>query len=137
MMGSAFAATTTGSSTVKTAASSSVEVAAKITCVGNVVNTREKAIDAAVATYTQAVNSAYSARATALQQAYAQTTLTAVKNSKNATWSDFNKAIKSARSAWVSAKNSAWSQYRTTAVACKAPDGTGDGTNSSYEVVGQ
>lgn len=125
----AFAQTTTTPPTT--------DVTTKITCVGAAVNTRETALDTAMTSYTGSINSAYAARAAALKQAYTQTSLIAVKNAVKTAWSDFNKSVKSSRKTWVTAKNSAWSQYRTAAVACKAPAGTGDGANSGLEVVGQ
>lgn len=129
----AFAQTTTSGKT----ASAPVDTSAKITCVGTAVNTREQAIDTAITAYSQSVNSAYSARAKTLQQAYAQTTSVAVKSAVKAAWSDFAKAIKSARKTWISDRNTAWSQYKKTAAACKAPVGTGDGANSSLDAIGQ
>ena len=120
-----------------TTPTSTANIVAKITCVGGAVNTREQAIDAAMTTHTNAVNAAYSARATALQQAYSFTTLKEVRAGVKTAWSTFNTAIKAAKKDWNTSKNSAWSQYRKTAVACKAPANTGDGVNSSSEVVGQ
>ncbi len=108
----------------------------KISCVGTAVNAREQAIDTAMSTYTQGVNAAYGARATALSQAYSQTTMKSVRSAVKAAWSTFNASVKSARKAWQTARNTAWTQYRTTAVQCKAPAGTGDGVNSSLEASG-
>jgi hypothetical protein len=51
-------------------------------------------------------------------------------------WSTFSASEKSARKAWQASRNTAWTTYRTAAVACKAPAGTGDGANSSLEVAG-
>jgi hypothetical protein len=51
-------------------------------------------------------------------------------------WSTFNSAMKSAQKVWMAARNSAWATYRTAAVACKAPAGTGDGANSGSEASG-
>lgn len=120
-----------------TTPTSTANVAAKITCVGGAVNTREQAIDAAITTQTQSVNSAYTARASALQQAYSLATLKEVRAGVKTAWSTFNTAIKAAKKTWNTSKNTTWSQYRKTAVACKAPANTGDGVNSSSEVIGQ
>ncbi len=114
----------------------SQSVTNKISCVGGAVNTREQAIDTAMTAYTQGINAAYSARATALGQAYSQTTMKEVRSAVKAAWSTFNKSVKSARKAWQAARNTAWTQYRTSAVQCKAPAGTGDGVNSSLEASG-
>jgi len=131
----AFAQTTNSvAGTVAPMTTSSVTT--KIACVGTAVNARETAIDAAMTTFTAADNAAYNARATALQQAYALTTLSAVKAAVKTAWSTFSKSEKTARSAWQTARNSAWATYRTTAVACKAPAGTGDGVDSGLEASG-
>jgi hypothetical protein len=44
--------------------------------------------------------------------------------------------MSTARHGWQTARVGAWAAYRTTAVACKAPAGTGDGSNSSSEASG-
>lgn len=119
------------------AQTTTTDVIAKIACVGAAVNTREQAVDTAMIAYTDSMNSAYSARATALKQAYTQTTLAAVKSAVKTAWSTFNKATKASRKTWQTARNAAWVQYRTTGAACRAPTGTGDGANSSAEVIGQ
>ena len=87
-------------------------------------------------TFTTASNAAYSARAVALGQAYAGTTLKAVSAAVKTAWSTFTSSEKSARSAWQTDRNAAWTAYRTAAVACKAPLGTGDGTHSASDVSG-
>ncbi len=125
----AFAQTTTPATTAST-------VATKITCVGTAVNTREQAIDAAMATFTGATNTAYATRATALKQAYTGTTAKTVATSVKAVWSTFNTSTKNAGKAWQNARNAARAKYRTAAVTCKAPAGTGDDANSSKETSG-
>lgn len=110
-------------------------VAAKTACVGAAVNTREKALSTAAATFGQSLTSMYSARAVALQAAYSQSTPSAVRTAVKAAWATFNTSAKTARTAWSSSRKSAWTAYRTAAVACKAPEGTGDGSNSVSEVV--
>ncbi len=107
---------------------------AKVACVGSAVSAREASIDSAINTFSTAQNAAYSARATALQSAYTQTSMSAVHTAVKTAWSSFSSSIKSARTAWSSARMSAWSHYRTAAAACKAPDGTGDNSNSESEV---
>lgn len=120
----------------QTTATTSTSVTTKIACVGAAVATREASIDTAMTTFTAATNAAYSARATALQQAYANTTLSTVKAAVKTAWSTFSASEKSARKTWQTARNTAWATYRTTAVACKAPAGTGDGVDSGLEVSG-
>ncbi len=123
----AFAATTT----------STVSTASKIACVGAAVQAREQAIDSAINTYTQAIDAAYAARAVALGQAYSKTVANDVKTATKNAWTVFNSSMKSGRKAWQTARDKAWSSYRTSATACKAPSGVGDGANSGSEVSGQ
>jgi uncharacterized membrane-anchored protein len=59
-----------------------------------------------------------------------------VKAAVKSAWSTFSASEKSARKAWQASRNTAWTTYRTAAVACKAPVGTGDGANASLEVAG-
>jgi len=140
---SALAAQTDTSSNVKTivqptAASTTgtTNAVAKIACVGTAVNTRETTLDAAMATFTGASNAAYTARASALKQAYTATTTRGVSTAVKTAWTTFNSAVKSARKAWQAARDTAWQTYRTSATACKAPAGTGDGVNSTSEASG-
>ena len=107
-----------------------------IACVGTAVNTRETAIDKAMTAFTGAMNAAYAARATALQSAYGLTTASTAKAAVKTAWSTFNASAKTARKAWLASRNAAWAAYRTTAVACKAPAGVGDGANSGSEASG-
>lgn len=134
-LAAAFALTAFAEAT--TTPASPADIATKITCVGAAVATREQAIDTAMTSYTASTNSAYSARATALGQAYSQTTLMTVRSAVKKAWSDFTMTMKTARKTWQSTRMSAWSQYKTSTAVCKAPAGTGDGANSSSEVTGQ
>ncbi|MGH7175688.1 MAG: hypothetical protein ACREGR_05015, partial [Minisyncoccia bacterium] len=119
-----------------TTPSTNIEATTKIACVGSAVNIREQAIDSAITTYTGALTAAYSARATALQQAYTNTTLAATRVAVRAAWSTFSASAKSGRKSWQTARNTAWNTYRTAAVACRAPVGTGDGAFSLNDVSG-
>jgi hypothetical protein len=62
--------------------------------------------------------------------------LSTVKAAVKTAWSVFSASEKSARKTWQSTRNGAWATYRTAAVACKAPAGTGDGTKSVLEASG-
>ena len=108
----------------------------KIACVGGAVNTREQAIGAAMTTFTSASNAAYATRAAALKQAYTGTTYKEVSAAVKAAWTAFSTSQKSARKTWQMSRDDAWKSYRTVAVACKAPGGTGDGVNSTSETGG-
>ncbi len=109
---------------------------AKIQCVGAAVAAREQAVGTAANTFTSAVTAAYSARATALQQAYTKTTSSDVRSAVKAAWGAFTKSVRDARKAWRAARDGAWTTYRKAAVACKAPGGLGDGGNSGSEMSG-
>lgn len=113
-----------------------LDVASKITCIGNAVHVRDTTLGTAMATYTTAINSAYITRITALQQAYSLTTLAAVRTARDAAWTTFKTAIKAAHTAWTTARNTAWATYRTVGTACGAPANTGDGSYSSAEPAG-
>lgn len=114
-----------------------VDISAKIACVGAAVATREQSLGVAVNIHAQAVQAAYSARATALAAAYTKTTTAEVKTAVRAAWSLFNSSVKSANSAWRTARNSAWSAFRTSSKACRAPSGVSDSSNSGSEMSGQ
>lgn len=106
-------------------------------CVGGAVAVRETSLDAAMSADTQAISNAYTARASALALAYAQTDDASVKDSVKSAWSDFRSAMKSARVAWRSARNSAWSAFRVSVRACHAPVSISDSSNSISELSGQ
>lgn len=114
----------------------SANTVAKISCVGMAVNIREQAINNAVTKFTTEFSSAYSARASALKNAYALTNTKDVKGAIKTAWSSFNSSIKTARKNWQTSKNAAWTQFKTASVACKAPAETSDSANSSSEFVG-
>jgi hypothetical protein len=127
--GSTGGATTTTTTTTSSAAT-------KIACVGAAVNAREQAISSAEQTFSTASSAAYSARASALQQAYTATTYKDVRAAVKAAWTAFSSAERAAHKDWVKARDGAWKTYRTAAVACKAQAGTGDGVHSDAEVSG-
>ncbi len=134
----AFAETSVGVSAniSVTPSTTSSTMTTKIQCVGAAVATREASIDSAMTAFTGSSNSAYSARATALAQSYTLTTAVAVRASVKDAWTIFTSSMKTARKSWQTARNSAWTQYRTSAVACKAPTGVGDGVHASSEASG-
>jgi len=113
------------------------ETQANVSCVAAAVNVREQALGTGINAYTQAVTGAYSARASALQQAYSLTPGKGVISAAvKKAWSDFRSAMKAARNNWTSARNSAWSQFKASAKACKAPASTLDHANASSEASG-
>lgn len=109
----------------------------QVACVGSAVSVRESALDGGIAAFTQAENSAYTARASALQVAYSLTPGgNAIKNAIKAAWTTFTSSIKTARKTWQITRNSAWSTFRASVKACKAPAVATDTANSSSEASG-
>lgn len=113
------------------------ETQANVSCVAAAVNVREQALGTGIGAYTQAITNAYSARASALQQAYSLTPGKGViAAAVRKAWSDFRSAMKLARSNWTAARNSAWGQFKTSVKACKAPASSMDHANASSEASG-
>lgn len=111
--------------------------AAQVACVASAVNVREASIDSSISTYTQAINTAYTTRAAALQQAYSQNPGQGViKKAVKAAWSTFASTMKSARNNWKTSKKSAWSTFKSAVKTCKATGVTTDTNNASLEAVG-
>ena len=133
LLGTMALAETTGTVTPNT---TTADMTAKIQCVGAAVDTRESAIDSAMTTFNASTNLAYSARATALHQAYALTTAVSVRAAVKVAWTAFKTSMQTARKTWQSAKMSAWSTFKTAAKACRAPAGVSDSANSSSESTG-
>ena len=131
----AFAETTTPPPASGTA-STTTSATSKIACIGAAVSTREQSIGTAESAFTIALNSAYTARANALQQAYALTSTKEVRTAVKAAWAAFSKSAKSARSDWATSRSKAWSTFKTAAAACKAPGNLSDGGNAASEVSG-
>jgi hypothetical protein len=117
---------------------SSTTSAATVACVAAAVNTREQALDSGFNTYTQSTNSAYSARASALQAAYALTTGNgAIRTAVRAAWSAFSASMKSARGTWQKTRNADWTTFRASVKTCKAPSSITDAGGASLEASGQ
>lgn len=110
---------------------------AQISCVSNAVNARESTLVGSISTYSQSLNSAYSTRAAALQQAYSQAPGQGViKKAVKSAWSDFTVAMKSARTSWQSARKSAWATFGSAVKACKAPAVATDAAKAGSEASG-
>lgn len=109
----------------------------QVACIGAAVDAREAAIDNALGVFAQSLTSDYSARATALHQAYALPPGgNAIKNAVKAAWATFNASAKADRTTWQNARNNAWATFRAAAKACKAPTVASDSTMSSSETTG-
>ncbi len=115
----------------------SANSAATIACVGAAVNTRETAIDSAVAAHAQAVTAAYTARAAALKEAYTLTNPHDVSKAVKAAWKTFRTSTKSAAKDWRTAQRAAWSTFKTASRACHPTEGISDNGNSGTEISGQ
>ena len=96
-------------------------------------SSREAALGTAVVAHGQAIQAAYSTRATELAGAYSNTTTKAVRDGVKVAWADFAKSVKSANDAWRTSRNTAWSNFKTAVKVCKAPAGVSDSGNSGVE----
>ena len=107
------------------------------TCLGPLVAAREVSLDNAMATYSQSLDAAYTARATALAAANTQTGGNkAIHTSVKSSWSAFTASLKAARNSWRSARNSAWSTFNTSAKSCRATQSLSDADHSIQESSG-
>ena len=122
--------------TTPVAANTSTSTNAKTVCVGSAVAAREQSIDAAMVTLTQATNSAYTARAKALIQAYMLPTSTEVKAATKSAWSTFSSSMSAARKVWQSSRNDSWTTFKKAAGQCKATTGISDSVHSTSESSG-
>ena len=125
--------------TTKLISNKTVPSAATISCVAGAVNAREQALDTGIGVYTQAVNSAYSARAAALKTAWAGTTTSQINAAVRVAWTQFKAAMKTASSTWKGTRQGAWRQFANAAKACKAPASltATDAAGQSSEAIGQ
>jgi len=117
-------------------ASSTVQVQgqANVACVAAAVAAREQALGTGISAYTQSINDAYSARASALAAAYTQTGTDAIKKAVKSAWTNFGAALKLGRRTWASAQGSAWSQFRTALKACGGSStAISDASNASVD----
>lgn len=90
-------------------------------CVQTAVDARESAIGQAFSTFSTTESVALAARASALHDAWGQTDASARKSARDAAWSAFKTANKSAYAALRTAKQSAWSTFKTASKSCNAP----------------
>ena len=124
-------------STTATTTTATTTVSSKIACVGASVATREAALGVAMNAHGQAVNTAYSNRATALAQAYSLSDSASVRKAVRTAWSTFNSSIKDAQSNWRIARIAAWKQFYSSSRICRAPYSVNDSAHSYLEVKGQ
>ncbi len=132
-----FAETATTTSASAKASAKAADVAARIACVGKAVAVRESTLATAYSAHTASVQAAYATRANELAGAYLNTTVDKVKAGVKVSWADFKKTTKSANSKWKGDKDAAWTVFRNSVLACKAPSGVTDSTNSSSEPKGE
>jgi len=105
-----------------------------ISCVAPAVAAREQALGAGMTTYTQNLNAAYAARATALASAYSQNTSDAARKAVKSAWATFGAALRIAHKDWVKAQKDAWGQFRTAVKACgPSASAVADSSNAGME----
>lgn len=108
-----------------------------IACISAAVDAREEALGDGSGVFTKAIDSAYSARATALHSAYTQSGTEAIRKAVEAAWKSFTSATKEAQKTWRAAQHTAWKEFNIAARACKAPSSVSDSRRSSSEVRGE
>lgn len=108
-----------------------------IACVAAAVSAREAALSAGIQTHGNAVASAYTARATALGEAYRATSTPTIRHSVKKVWDTFNTTVRAARKSWHTARDGAWSQFRTAIKSCKASGDVLDTAHVSSEPRGE
>ncbi len=131
----ALAETTTAHEPVRTNTSNgALSTTTQLRCVSIAVSTRESTLDAAESAYSAAVSAAYSTRSQGLEQAYAQTSGTALRTAIKNDWATFTTSNKAARKTWLAARASAWTTFNTSIKSCKATAIPTDGANASLEL---
>ena len=99
-------------------ATSTAAMTVNIACVAAAVAAREASLDTAVGTYTTDINSAYSARATALASAYAQTDKDGIRKAVKTAWQTFAAALKLDGKNWKKAQRDTWTQFKMAIKSC-------------------
>jgi len=94
------------------------------------------ALDAAVATHLSSVQTAYATRATELAGAYSNTTAKTLQVGVKTAWTDFNKSVKAATTAWRTAATPL-GQPSKSGYCMQSSAGVSDSANSGSEVSGQ
>ena len=124
----AFAAEMSGSASATVGAKKTVDIA----CVQKAVDKREDALIAGWTSFNTSMSAAYSARKTALHDAWGMSDATARKTAVKTAWENFKKSAKAARQAWKTARKNAWQTFRSDAKACK-----GAAAEASVEASGE
>lgn len=99
--------------------SRAVRPAVNIACMQMSVDKRESILSSAIGVYGAALQAAYSARKTALRDAWTKTDAKERNAAIKAVWATFHKAKKTAKEHWRTAQQPAWKQFRADAKACK------------------
>lgn len=118
--------------------SSSTKPALNIMCVSAAVSARETSLNAGVATYTNAIKTAYTTRAAALATAYGLSGNDTIRAAVKTAWKQYTSSTQGAKRAWQKSRESTWQTFRTAIKSC----GTGaaaiaDIENSGWELNGQ
>jgi hypothetical protein len=117
---------------------SSTKTAINISCVASAVSAREDSLNTALTTYTSAIESAYSARSSALVLAYAQSDSNAIRSSVKTAWQQFTSSSQGAKHAWQKSRENAWSTFRNAIKSCgPAASSVADTSNAGSEMSGQ
>ncbi len=115
LAGSAFAV----EGTVDTSATLKVKAQVDNVCVQTAVDARESSLITAWGTYNTAMTVAYTARKTALHDAWGKTDAKERRAAVKAAWDAFAKVKKVAVRGWNDTRKGVWKTFRTAAKACK------------------
>ncbi|MBI2592929.1 MAG: hypothetical protein HYW37_02105 [Candidatus Colwellbacteria bacterium] len=100
-----------------------------VACIQTAVSKRESALTSGLDIYTGALKTAFSARQSALNAAWALTDRKQRKETLRTAWSTFRDASKKAQKDWKTAKRAAWDTYTKDRKAC-GPGVTSDDPSS-------
>lgn len=90
-----------------------------IACVQTAVDKREDALITGWSAFHASISGAYSARKTALHDAWGMTDAAARKAAVKMAWGNFKKSAKTGRKTWKDARKSVWKTFRSEVKSCK------------------
>lgn len=91
------------------------------TCIKSAVEAREKSIQAAWATFSASMTSAFSVRGSSLATAWSNTDAAARRTAIKAAWDTFKKSARSARETWKTAQKTARKTFKEAGKKCGIP----------------
>lgn len=105
----------------------------QVACARAAIAKRESGILSAFTTFSTSTNSAFVARAAALDTAWTTSGSTDRKTAINTAWMNWKTAINTARNTEKTSRKNAWSVFKTEIQTCKVPESSVDGENAKLE----